>query len=136
MKLFVICSKHFYHKLPETIAFLEQQGHQITPPNCYDDPFKEEEMKLVSKEAHSQWKGAMIRLQKEKVDMNDGVLVMNYEKNGQANYIGGATFLEIFRAWDSGKKIFLFNPIPDNIFKDELHGMNPTIIHQNFSKIQ
>ncbi|MDE2019583.1 MAG: hypothetical protein KGJ13_04510 [Patescibacteria group bacterium] len=48
---------------------------------------------------------------------------------------GGATFLEIFRAFDAGKKVFLFNPIPDNIFKDELLGMNPTVINGKLEMI-
>ena len=78
----------------------------------------------------------MIRLQTEKVETNDAVLVLNFDKNGQKNYIGGATFLEIFRAFDLGKKIFLLNPIPDNILKDELIGMNPTIINGDLSRIK
>lgn len=77
----------------------------------------------------------MIRLQEEKVRGNDAVLVLNFEKNGQKNYIGGATFLEIFRAFDYGRKIFLYNPIPDSIFKDELTGMNPKVIYGDLSLI-
>ena len=95
MRVFVICSKHFYHKLPPVISELERQGHKVTPPNCYEDPFREEEIKKDGTEAHAKWKASMIRLQKEKVDANDAVLVMNYEKNGQLNYIGGATFIFI-----------------------------------------
>jgi hypothetical protein len=34
----------------------------------------------------------MIRLQKENVGVNDCILMLNFEKNGQANYIGGALF--------------------------------------------
>ncbi|MEK6895517.1 MAG: hypothetical protein AABX48_03275 [Nanoarchaeota archaeon] len=56
-------------------------------------------------------------------------LVLNFEKKGQLNYIGGATFLEISRAWEMGKKVFLYNPIPENIFKDELIGINPIILN-------
>ena len=55
--------------------------------------------------------------------------MLNFEKNGQVNYIGGATFLEIFRAFDIGNKIFLYNPIPQNIFEDELKAMDPTVIN-------
>ena len=92
-------------------------------------------MKKISAEAHQQWKAGMIRLQAEKVAANDAILVLNFEKNGQPNYLGGATFLEIFRAFDAGKKVFLFNPVPDNIFKDELLGMNPMVINGNLALV-
>lgn len=136
MKIFICCSKFLYDKVPPIKEKLEKMGHIITVPNCYDDPMKEEEMKKVGYEEHSKWKRNMIRLQAEKVEANDAVLILNFEKNGQKNYIGGATFLEIFRAFDSSKKIFLFNPIPDNILKDELIGMNPTIINGDLSRIK
>ena len=136
MKIFICCSKFLYDKIPPIKEELEKMGHSITLPNSYEEPLKEEEIKKISQEEHSKWKGNMIRLQTEKVEANDAVLVLNFNKNGQKNYIGGATFLEIFRAFDSGKKIFLLNPIPDNILKDELIGMNPTIINGNLSRIK
>ncbi len=77
----------------------------------------------------------MLKKQDAKVLANDAILVLNFEKNGQPNYIGGATFLEIFRAFNADKKIFLFNSIPENIFKDELLGMNPVVINGDLSKI-
>ena len=111
-------------------------GYSITLPNSFEEPLKEEKIKKISQEEHSKWKGNMIRLQTEKVKANDAVLILNFEKNGQKNYIGGATFLEIFRAFDTGKKIFLFNSIPDNILKDELIGMNPTVINGDLLRIK
>ena len=78
----------------------------------------------------------MIRLQKEKVETNDAVLVLNMEKNGQENYIGGATFLEVFKAFELDKKIYFLNPLPDNFLKDELLGMGPIIINGDLSLIK
>lgn len=40
------------------------------------------------------------------------------KKNGQPNYIGGATFLEMYKAWEMDKKIYLFNPIPESLLKE------------------
>ena len=129
MKIFIICSKHFYDQIPPIKEALERFGHIISLPNSYNAPFKDEEMKKIGLDAHREWKASMIRLQDEKVRANDAVLVLNFEKNGQVNYIGGATFLEIFRAFDIGNKIFLYNPIPQNIFEDELKAMDPTVIN-------
>jgi len=135
MKIFICASKHNYDKVAPVKARLEAMGHIITPPNSYDEPMKEEEMKVISAEAHRKWKADMIKLQDAKVKSNDAILVLNYEKNGQPNYIGGATFLEIFRAFDAGKKIFLINPVPDGIFKDELLGMGPIVINGDLAKM-
>jgi len=135
MKIFICTSKYLYNKIPPVNEALKKMGHQITLPNSYDNPFLEEEMKKKSTAAHIEFKTAMLREQEKKVLANDAILVLNYEKNGQPNYIGGATFLEIFKASELGKKIFLMNPIPDNIFKDELIGINPVVINQDLSKI-
>jgi len=135
MKIYICCSKHFYHKIKPIKEELEKKGHVITLPNTYEDPFKEEDMKKEGKDAHIQWKSAMIRAQEAKVKANDALVVLNFEKKGLANYIGGATFLEIFKAFDLGKKVFLYNPIPDSIFTDELTAMNPTVINGHLSKV-
>lgn len=135
MKIFIVCSKHFYHLVPPIKEALEKDGHVITVPNTYEEPFKEEEMKKIGKEEHRIWKAGMINLSSEKIKNNDAVLVLNFEKNVQKNYIGGATFLEIFIAFDLGKKIFLYNPIPQNIFEDELMGIGPAIIKGDLSLV-
>lgn len=135
MKIFICCSKHFYNKVKEIKETLEQKGHQITLPNSYDNLSKEEEMKLLSSKQHAQWKEDMLKLQETKIKNNEAILVLNLEKNNQKNYIGGATFLEIFKAWELNKKIFLYNEIPDNILKDELLGFQPVIINQDLNKI-
>ena len=135
MKIFICCSKHLYDKIPPIKKELEGVGHIITLPNSFDNPTKEAEMKKAGPESHRAWKAEMIRLQKSKVEANDAIIVLNMGKNGQENYIGGATFLEIYMAFELGKKIFLYNPIPENFLKDELLGMNPAIINGDLSLI-
>jgi len=43
--------------------------------------------------------------------------------------------LEMFKAWELGKKIFLYNPIPNNMLKDEIQGINPIVINGNLEQI-
>src|SRR3989344_3998837 len=120
MKIFVCLSRDSYSKAGPIIEALQKIGHEITVPNNYEDPGRENRTKTNDPVGYPEWKRSMLQTQAEKVAKNEAVLVLNFEKNGQPNYIGGATFLEVFKAWELGKKIYLFNPIPDNIFKDEL----------------
>jgi len=136
MKIFIGCSKHFYSKINEIKEILEKNGHKITLPNSFDEPFKEEEMKNLSKEDHIKWKGDMMRKDKVNIMPNDAVLILNFEKHGKPNYIGGATFLEVYKAWELNKKIFFYNPLPNCSFTDELAAINPTIINGDLNLIK
>ncbi len=66
------------------------------------------------------------------------VMVLNIEKNGKQNYIGGNTFLEIGFAYVNDKKIFLYNDLPTEdvcSYLDEIVAMRPVVIEQNLDKI-
>jgi hypothetical protein len=135
VKIFICASKHLYHKVEEIKKQLERDGHIITLPNSYDDPLMEEKMKIKGKEEHDSWKAEMFKLLKEKVEENDAILVLNFKKGEQENYIGGAVFLEMYNAWVLGKKIFLYNPIPSNMLEDEIDAFSPIIINGDLTKI-
>jgi len=42
----------------------------------------------------------------------------------------------MFKAWELKKELYLFNPIPDNILKDEILGFSPIIINGDLSKLK
>jgi hypothetical protein len=136
MKIFIACSKHLYYKIPKIKEYLESLGHKITLPNSYEKPFKEEEIKKLSKEEHIKFKQKMMRLHEPKIKENDAVLVLNFEKKGIQNYIGGATFMEVVKAWELNKKIFFWNSLPNCSFTDELLGINPVILNGDLTKIR
>jgi hypothetical protein len=135
MKIFIICSKRFYERVPEVQIALEAKGHAITLPNSYDNPGAEDMMRSQSQAEHAKWKGDMFRHSAQVIGANDAVLVLNFEKNGIQNYIGGATFLEIYDAFRLGKKIFLYNSIPEGMLADELAGFSPVIIGGDLEKV-
>ncbi len=67
----------------------------------------------------------------------DAVLVLNLDKNGIKNYIGGNTLMEIGFAHVLDQKVFLMNPIPEiPIYKSEIEAVKPTIIHGDLKKIK
>ena len=133
MKIFLICSKAFYDKLEDIKASLENMGHDVTLPNCYDCP--EMEALYRGKKEHAEWKASMIRHSEEVIKGVDSVLVVNYDKNGYKNYIGGATFLEIYDAFRMNKKIYFMNDLPEGLLKDELIGFNGVVINEDLERI-
>jgi hypothetical protein len=135
MKIFIICSKRFYDKIPEIKNILEKNNHEITLPNCFEDPETEARYRILGEKEHSEWKSKMLSESVNKVEKQDAVLVLNFDKGEYKNYIGGATFLEMYDAFRFNKKIFLYNEIPEGILKDEIIGFNPIIINGDLSKI-
>ena len=67
----------------------------------------------------------------------DAILVMNLDKNGIKNYIGGNTLMEIGFAHVLNQKIFLWNPIPEiPYYRTEIEAVKPVIINGDLSKIK
>ena len=140
MKILIICSKKFYDKIPQIKQLLENNNHEVFLPNCYDDPTTESRMWNLGEKEHQEFKARMFRKSEETISKMDAVLVLNYDKIKDdivyKNYIGGATFLEIYDAFRLGKKIFMLNDIPQGILYDELQGFAPIIISGNINIIK
>ena len=140
MKVLIICSKRFYSNIPNIKKQLEENKIEVFLPNCYDDPKTEEKMWKLGEEEHQKFKAKMYKQSEETIKNMDGVLVLNFDKNTngkiEKNYIGGATFLEIYDAFRLNKKIYLYNEISEGILFDEIQGFAPTIINGDLSKLK
>ncbi len=140
MKLFIICSKQFYSKIDEIKNKLEKKNIEVFLPNCYDRPDTEDRMWKLGKKEHQEFKAKMYKQSEAVIKKMDAVLVLNYDKvkDGMVykNYIGGATFLEMYDAFRLGKKIYLYNEIPSGMLFDEIQGFNPIILNGDLSLIK
>ena len=119
---------------------IEEKNIEVFLPNCYDDPTTEQRMWDLGKEEHQKFKAKMYKQSEDTISNMDAVLVLNLdkEKNGLIikNYIGGATFLEMYDAFRLGKKIYLYNDIPKGMLFDEIEGFGPIIINGELSLIR
>ena len=136
MKIFITASSQFYDRVKDIKSELEKMGHKVTPPNGYGSSVTEVDTRKFSPSEYQRWKAGMIRTDGKIIKANDAILVLNFEKNGQKNYIGGSVFLEMFKTFDLDKKIFLYNPIPESTLKDEIIGFGPVIINGDLTKIK
>ena len=140
MKILIICSKRFYDNIPNIKKELIKNDIEVFLSNCYDDPTTEERMWHLGKDKHQEFKAKMYKQSEDTIKNMDAVLVLNFDKNTEGkiekNYIGGATFLEMYDAFRLNKKIYLYNDIPKGILYDEIEGFAPVIINGDLSKIK
>jgi hypothetical protein len=147
MKITLCGSIAFYDEMLEVKGKLEELDHEVKLPisEVIDEdgnvvPIKEYYDRRKAETSETGWiwdrKEAAIRAHFEKIEWSDAILVLNYNKNGIANYIGGNTFLEIGLAFHLKEKIFLLNPIPEISYKEEMLGMKPIIINNDLTKIK
>jgi len=136
MKIGVAGSMQFTDKMIDACKALEELGH-ATFMSGFKDRYagktaeEIEELKLVDKYEHD-----AIREFWQPMQDADALLVLNYEKHGIKNYIGGNAFLEMGFAHVLNQKIYLLNPIPDMpYYGTEIIAMKPTVIHGDLTKI-
>lgn len=136
MKIGVAGSMQFTDEMIKACAELEKNGH-----NPFMSGFKDryagknadeiEKLKLQDKYEHD-----AIREFWQPMQDADALLVLNYDKNGIKNYIGGNSFLEMGFAHVLNQKIYLLNPIPDMpYYGTEIIAMKPIVISNDLSKI-
>lgn len=77
----------------------------------------------------------LIHYYHKEIARSDAILVLNLTKNSVANYIGGNAFLEMGFAHVLHKPIYLFHPVPELPYRDEMAAMQPIVINGDLSRI-
>ena len=135
-KIFVSTSYIFYPKVGDIRDSLEGLGFSVLLPSGYGKSIPSYRLRELNEEEFVKVKQDLFREDDKKVKESDLLLVLNFDKTNQANCIGGAVFLEMFRAYQQQKPIYLYNPIPENNFRDEIRGLAPIVINQDLTKIK
>jgi hypothetical protein len=146
MKICLCGSIAFYDQLLIIQKKLEKLGHKVELPPL---KIKDEKGKPISvtdyynlRKAETndrswiwQRKRDSIRMHFDKINWSDAILVLNYDKKGIANYIGGNVLMEMGVAFYLNKPIYLLQPLPEISYREEILGMFPIVINRNLSKI-
>jgi hypothetical protein len=145
MKITICASVERVQEIKEIPDRLTAQGHDVLIPfytqKLLDGEVSLEEYKRV-KEAEGDFSfrqqsdESLIRKHFRKISNSDAIFVLNADKKGIANYIGGNTFLEMGFAHVLGKKIFLMNPLPEMHYSDELKEMDPIVLDSDLTKVR
>ena len=139
MKIFIVCSTSFYHRIKPIKLELEKKNYEVILPNSFNEFETEHDYTNMSHEEYVGFFKEMYNLSRDKISKVDAILVLNFDKEKEGriykNYIGASTFLEMYEAFMQNKKIFMYKDYPDNLLYDEIKGFNPIILNSNLEKI-
>ncbi len=142
MKIVICGSLDFTYQIEKIAIKLRNLGHQVTIPKVSKMILNGKvslKQILNEKKTGEIFKRAIkldvLKYYFNKIKKADAILVVNLDKDGVKNYIGGNTFLEMGFAYVLGKKIFLLNPIPDVPYRTEIKAMQPIILNGKLDTI-
>lgn len=143
MKIVLCGSLNFTEEIMKIKELLTAKGHEVSiPASIKDFSLKNSDDADTLKSDRKKYldlKPTYTRKHFNKIASSDAILVVNLDKHGIKNYIGGATFAEIMIAFHHNKKIFLLNPIPNNerlsFIVDEIEAVKPIILNGNLDLI-
>jgi len=140
MKITIVGSSIFAKQMVEYRDKLRALGHSCDVHPHYVAQAKGEMIDLIGRmgKEHAAVKKEYdyIRVHYNEIVNSDAILVLNFDKNGVVNYIGGNTLMEIGFAHVHNKKIFLLNPIPEISYKDEIEAMTDVVLNNDLALIK
>lgn len=126
----------FAKEMIKTKGQLEKLGHICFIPESTDNYAGGKMEKICGSEsAKRKIDNDFIRKHYDLIINSEAILVLNHDKNGIRNYIGGNALMEIGFAHINYKKVFLLNPAPELSYTDEINAMTDVIINGDLHKI-
>ncbi len=116
---------------------LESDGHSVQVPVSALVLEGKDDATINTHRARGYLERDVIKDHYQLIKNADAILVVNYEKHGIPNYIGGNTLMEIGFAHVLGRTIYLLNPIPDiSFYQAEIAAIHPTIVNGDIKQIR
>lgn len=138
-----ICSSaNFYKKVMQLQSQLEKHGHQAIIPHTAEKMKKSGDYdashyRTWLKDADDYHKkSSLMRGHFKEVEKGDVLLVVNEEKHGAKNYIGGNVLIEMALGFYLNKPIYILNDIPEaSNFLEEIIAMEPVVLKGDTEKL-
>ena len=137
MRIGIVSSMHHTEKMLEIQEKLRAIGHDAFMSRLSDalvgkNDDEKERIKLYQKNNQDAIRDFWRQMQGA-----DAILVLNIDRHGIPNYIGGNTLMEIGFAHVLNQKIFLYNPVPDiPFYRTEIEAVKPVVINGDLTKIR
>jgi len=144
MSTITVCaSVNFYRQVNEIQTDLEALGYKVIVPITATRMKKSGDYDVSH---YKTWfadandyhkKTLLVRKHFAEVKKGDAILIVNHEKHGVANYIGGNVLMEMALAFDLDKPIFILNDLPsESSFLEELICLQPVLLHGKLDTIK
>lgn len=137
MTTITICSSAaFYRQAIDIKEQLEALGYKVIVPKTAEKMRRANDYDVSH---YKTWFGdkndyhkktALMMAHFKEIENGDAILVLNYQKHGVDNYIGGNVLMEMSLAFWLKKPIFIFNEVPtESAFLEEIIGLGPIALH-------
>jgi len=141
MRITICGSVKFADRLVDIFYKLKELGHEpVMHERMFgiaDGSAKELIREVSEDHGKTKRKYNFIKIWHDLIKSGDAILVCNFDKNGIKSYIGGNTLMEMGFAHVNGKKIFLLNPIPEQVpYVDEIRAMADVVLNGDLGKIR
>jgi hypothetical protein len=126
-KICLCSSRKFFDRLKDIKEELERLKYVVLLPsmdNIQDNFYLKGGRETEFAKIHYD----LIRNHFKKIEQSDAILVCNFDKDEIAGYIGGSVLMEMTKAFDSNKPIFLTNPVPIMPYRAEILAMQPIVV--------
>lgn len=134
-KIAICSSAKFYTEIIALSYKIADLGIEAVLPNTAE---KMKQEGRENDEATTDWatsslgyhgKSEFIRAHFDEITGCDAILVANYDKHGQANYIGPNVLMEMAVAFYLHKPVYILNDIPEqSLLLDEILGLEPAFL--------
>lgn len=142
MKIVICGSSTFRNKMIEYRDKLAALGHEGIVHPHYAAAVRGENQEMLKRIADGEHhlvkkEQGYIKWYYDAIVGSEAILVLNFDKREVKNYIGGNTLMEIGFAHVNDKKIFLLNPVPEEVsYVDEIKAMVDSILEDDLGLIR
>jgi hypothetical protein len=145
MKIYVLGSTSFKEEMVKCSEKLRKLGFDGWIHPDYEAFVRGDKQDIVSRWAKGEHAAVKrennyLKQHYQHILESDAILMVNGEKNGIRNYIGGNVLIEMGQAHVNDKKIFFLYDVPEkSAYLDEIQCMDPIPLHgdlKNISKYQ
>lgn len=142
MKIYVLGSNSFVTEMVKAKDDLCLLGYDGWIHPDYEAHVKGEKFAFPEKEdvvETAQFKKAhdYIRQHFNHIMQSDAILIVNMEKRGIKNYIGGNVLMEMGQAYVNNKKIYFLNSLPTDLpYLEEIIAMEPICLDGDLGNIK
>lgn len=143
-KIITLCSSaSFYKQVIEAEEELQKRGFRVLIP---DTAKLMKQRNNFDVSAYKTWftndsdwdkKTELMEGHFRKILEGEAILVLNYEKNGMAGYIGGNVLMEMAIAFHYKKPIFVLHPVNEKLpVYEEVLGMKPMFLKGELKNLE